>query len=291
MNDYNSYGFKLKGEQQERVAGIHSIGKEYRSNEVYEWNGLKRSENGRVIFQYTLGGKGAIRIGEDTYSLKKGEAFLVQLPSDHHYYLPDDSSYWEFVYITVYGQEAIHYFHTVTQSYGHILELAIEARPIKHIFHLLDRIQTVGIQHSYDASAYAYAFLMECMQYFEHDQNKVEKLPVAIAKAVNFIEQHYQEDLTLSSIVDSSGLSKYHFIRLFHKTVHDTPIKYLTKIRMNHALDLLQNKELSIEEVARQVGYSNANYFSKVFKSVLDVTPSEYRNSQSFMPVNQLFLD
>ncbi|MFD2804691.1 AraC family transcriptional regulator [Litchfieldia salsa] len=267
------------------------MGKEYRSNEVYEWNGLKRSENGRVIFQYTLGGKGAIRIGENTYSLKKGEAFLVQLPSDHEYYLPDDSSHWEFVYMTVYGQEALHYFHTLTENYGHILELSIDSRPIKHIFHLLDRIQTIGIQHSYDASAYAYSFLMECMQYFQHDQNEGEKLPVSIAKAVNFIEQHYQEDLTLSSIVDISGLSKYHFARLFHKTVHDTPIKYLTKIRVNHSLDLLQKKELSIEEVARSVGYTNANYFTKVFKGVLDVTPSEYRNSQSFMPVNQLFLD
>lgn len=51
--NYHSYGFKLRGDQQERVAGIHSIGKEYRANEVYEWDGMKRSENGRVIFQYT----------------------------------------------------------------------------------------------------------------------------------------------------------------------------------------------------------------------------------------------
>ncbi|WP_235848373.1 AraC family transcriptional regulator [Litchfieldia alkalitelluris] len=281
----------MKGEQQERVAGIHSIGKEYRANEEYEWDGLKRSEDGRVIFQYTLGGKGAIRMGEQTYSLKKGEAFLVQLPSDHCYYLPENSSHWEFIYMTLYGQEAIRYFHTVTESHGHILKLPTDARPIRHIFHVLERIQTTGIHHAYDASAYAYTFLMECMQYFEHDQNKVEKLPVAIAKAVNFMEQNYKEDLILSSIVEVSGLSKYHFTRLFHKTVNDTPIKFLTKIRMNHALDLLQNKELSIEEVARHVGYTNANYFTKVFKSVLDVTPSEYRNSQSFMPVNQLFLD
>ncbi|MBD8068754.1 AraC family transcriptional regulator [Bacillus sp. PS06] len=289
--NYHSYGFKLRGDQQERVAGIHSIGKEYRANEVYEWDGMKRSENGRVIFQYTLGGKGAIRIGEQTFSLKKGDAFLVQLPSDHCYYLPDDSSHWEFIYITLYGQEAIHYYHTLTERHGHLLTLPTDARPIKQIYHSLERIQTKGIHHSYEASGHAYTFLMECMQYFEHEQRKGSKLPLAVAKAIKYMETHYQEDLSLNDIVSVSGLSKYHFTRLFHKAVNDTPIKYLTKIRMNQALDLLKNRDLSIEEVASAVGYTNGNYFSKVFKSVLDVTPSEYRNSQSYMPIDQLFLD
>ncbi|MRH41568.1 helix-turn-helix domain-containing protein [Aquibacillus halophilus] len=291
IHNHDTYGFKLKGEHQQRVAGIHSIGKEYRSNELYRWDGLKRNETGRIVFQFTLDGEGAIRIGEQLFTLKKGQAFLVQIPSDHCYYLPDDSSHWEFIFITLYGQEALRYFSAITEKQGHILDLDTNARPVKHILHLLDKVQTTGIHHAYELSGYAYTFLMECMQYFEHDQNKIEKLPVAIAKTIQFIEQHYQEDLTLTDMVEVSGLSKYHFTRLFHRTVKDTPIKYLTKIRMNHALELLQNKELTIEEVARTLGYTNANYFSKVFKNVLDVNPSEYRNSQSFMPVNQLFLD
>ncbi|WP_100407485.1 AraC family transcriptional regulator [Bacillus solitudinis] len=291
INNHDTFGFKLKGEHQQRVAGIHSIGKEYRFNELYQWDGLKRNENGRVVFQYTLDGQGAIRIGEQLTTLKRGQAFFVQIPSDHCYFLPDNSSHWEFMFITLYGQEALYYFHRITEKHGHILDLDTNARPVKHIVHLIDKIQKTGIHHAYELSGYAYTFLMECMQYFEHDQNKVEKWPIAIVKSIQFMEQRYQEDLILSDIVNVSGLSKYHFTRLFHRTVNDTPIKYLTKIRMNHALELLQNKELTIEEVARNVGYTNANYFSKVFKSVLDVTPSEYRNSQFFMPVNQLFLD
>ncbi|MDC3418028.1 AraC family transcriptional regulator [Aquibacillus salsiterrae] len=291
MNDYNSYGFKLKGEHQTRVAGIHSIGKENRSNELYQWDGLRRNESGRIVFQYTLEGQGAIRIGKQTHPLSKGKAFFVEIPSDHCYYLPDESVHWEFIFITLYGQEAARYYQEITEKHGHILDLETNARPIKHIFHLLHKVETTGIHHAYELSGYAYSFLMECMQFFEHDQNKVDKLPVAIAKTIKFMEQQYQEDLTLADLVDVSGLSKYHFTRLFHKTVDDTPIKYLTKLRMNHALELLQNMDLTIDEVARNVGYANANYFSKVFKSIVDVTPSEYRNSKSIMPVNQLFLD
>ncbi|MDQ0231802.1 AraC family transcriptional regulator [Metabacillus malikii] len=291
MKIHQTYGFKLKGDYQKRVAGIHSIGRECRADEVYRWDGLERNEHGRIVFQYTLDGQGAIELHGQTHTLHKGQAFLVQLPSEHCYYLPDNSSHWEFIYITLYGQEALHFFHQLTESHGHLLHLETTARPIKHIFHILERIETTGIEHAYEISGYAYTFLMECMQYFEHDRKKVDKLPLAIAKTITYIEERYHEDLALADLVEVSGLSKYHFTRLFHKTVNDTPIKFLTKIRINHSLELLKNKQLTIEEVAEKVGYTNANYFSKVFKSLLDVTPSEYRNSKSFMPVNHIFID
>ncbi len=73
--------------------------------------------------------------------------------------------------------------------------------------------------------------------------------------------------------------------------MEEPPIQYLAKIRVHHAMELLQQKELSMEEIARKVGYTNGNYFSKVFKNIIGVTPSNYRNTQSYMPVDRLFID
>ncbi|KAB8125766.1 AraC family transcriptional regulator [Gracilibacillus oryzae] len=291
MKVNNSYGFHLKGSHQNRVAGIHTIGKEIRTEESYRWNGLERGEEGRVVFQYTLSGKGAIRIKEKTYTLSKEQAFLVHIPSDHCYFLPAESEHWEFIYITLFGDEAVHYYEFLKQEYGQILQMPMKARPIKHIYRLLEKIETTGISHAYEASGYAYSFLMECMQYFEHDLKKDEELPIAIAKSVTFMEKNFSEDISLSDIVQVSGLSKYHFTRLFSKTMGETPIQFLTRIRIQYAADLLQQRKLSVEEIAKKVGYTNGNYFSKVFKSILNVTPSEYRNNQSFMPVDRLFID
>src|SRR5699024_11797941 len=100
-----TYGFRFKGDHLERVAGLNSVGKEYRRNHTYKWDGLERAENDRIVFQYTLSGEGAIRIGNDIHPLKKGSAFFVKIPSDHSYYLPDHSEGWEFIYITIYGEE------------------------------------------------------------------------------------------------------------------------------------------------------------------------------------------
>ncbi|WP_163539807.1 AraC family transcriptional regulator [Gracilibacillus sp. YIM 98692] len=288
---HNTYGFKFRGEHQERIAGIHVIGKENRTDYNYKWDGLKRSENDRFVFQYTLGGNGAIRIGTHTYTLSKGEAFFVRLPSDHCYYLPEDSHHWEFIFLTLYGDEARHFYEKIIEKHGHILSMPSHVKPIKHIFRILEKIETTGIHNGYEASNYAYTFLMECMHYLEHVQKSDDEVPVAIAKTLSFIKENYQKDVGLEDIVSVSGLSKYHFTRLFHKTMKETPMQYLTKIRMHHALELLQHRALTIEEVALAVGYSNGNYFSKVFKSLLDISPSQYRNGTSFMPVDRLFLD
>ncbi|WP_208591793.1 AraC family transcriptional regulator [Gracilibacillus suaedae] len=288
---HQSYGFRLKGDYQERVAGLHSIGKESRSEHTYIWDGLKRGEEGRVVFQYTLDGKGAIRIGNEIYPLTKGDAFFVKIPSDHCYYLPEESTYWDFIYMTVYGKEAIRHFQYLSEKYGHILQLPDHSRPIKHILRVLQKIEATGINHGYEASGYAYSFLMECSQYFEHEQLQEDQLPVAISKAVSFMENNYAEDISLDDIVAASGLSKYHFTRLFSASINQTPVRYLTKVRIQHALDLLQNNEKTIDEIAQEVGFSSSNYFSKVFKKLLNETPSEYRQNKYVMPVDRLFID
>lgn len=290
-NNTQSYGFKFKGDYQQRIASIHSIGKETQTSTHYQWDGLNRNETGKVVFQYTLAGKGAIRIEDTTISLKAHDAFLVPLPSAHCYYLPESSDAWSFVYITLYGDEAIKLLTDVIKNHGHIFKLQRESRPVHYIFHLLDKLSSTGMTYGYELSRHAYTFLMELMQYIEHDQTQDAKLPQAIAKAVTFIESHFGQDLMLSDIVAVTGLSTYYFTRLFHQTIGETAIKYLTKVRLNEGLTLLQDETLTIEDIACRVGFRDANYFSKVFKKALDIPPSKYRNNRSFMPVNQLFLD
>ena len=115
-----------------------------------------------------------------------------------------------------------------------------------------------------------------------------EELPDSNSWATFLIDNNYAEPITLDDIVDVSGLSKYHFTILLHRTVHSTTIQYLTNIRINKSIDLLKNKTLTIDEIAFKVGFSNGNYFAKVFRSYLEISPSEYRNTKSFITVDHL---
>ncbi|MEK5038082.1 AraC family transcriptional regulator [Sporosarcina sp. FSL K6-3457] len=288
---YGTYGFHFKeSSQQRRIAGIHSLGLEKQVSASYDWDGLVRSEKDVIVFQYTLKGAGEIVINGDTYRLGVGDAFFVKIPSNHRYYLPADSTEWEFVHLTLMGEEAIRCYESITDEVGHILKLDIYSTSITRIFELIHKVSTHQINDAYEASALSYSFLME-LQRFLHTSKSDKELPESITKATLFIDNNYAEPITLDDIVQASGLSKYHFTRLFHEKIQLTPIQYLTNSRIKRSIELLKDNELTIEDIALRVGFSNGNYFTKVFRSYLGVPPGKYRNSKSVIPIDYLILD
>ena len=135
--------FDLKRSHQQRIAGINSLGWEKQIDCSYDWNGLTRSEKDIIIFQYTLKGVGEISIKNHIYHLETGDAFFVKVPSDHRYYLPSNSSEWEFIHITLFGEEAIRLFEDITDQVGHILKLDLYSTPISIILKILGKFQEI----------------------------------------------------------------------------------------------------------------------------------------------------
>jgi len=285
-----SYGFRFKGSHQQRIAGIYALGKEKQNSNSYSWDGLNRSEQDIIVFQYTLKGFGKIRIGQHVNELYPGDAFFIEIPSDHEYFLPNDSESWEFIYITLFGVEVFHCYEKVTKEIGHVLNLDIYSPPIQSIFNILGQVANQQMNDSYAASALAYDFLMKLYATVFHVKQE-DALPLAITKAIAFMDNNYPTSISLDDVVAASGLSKYHFTRLFHAKINSTPIQYLTKLRISKAMELLKNEQLTIEVIALKVGFSNGNYFTKVFRSYLGVAPSTFRNNKTFSPVDYLIID
>ena len=242
---YGTYGFHFKESSQlRRIAGIYSLGLEKQVSTSYDWDGLVRSEMDVIVFQYTLKGAGEIRINDCTYRLGIGDAFFVKIPSNHRYYLPADSTEWEFVHLTLFGEEAIRCFKAITDEIGHILKLDIYSTPITHIFELINKVSTNQINDAYEASSLSYSFLMELQRFILNIKSDKE-IPESITKAILFINNNYAEPITLDDIVHSSGLSKYHFTRTFHEKIHSTPIQYLTNIRIKRSIELLKDDKFN----------------------------------------------
>ncbi|MCG5102389.1 AraC family transcriptional regulator [Oceanobacillus alkalisoli] len=287
---YQTYGFQFKGEQQESVAGIYSLGWEKKLKQSeYDWDGMKRKEIGKVIFQYTLNGRGQIDIAGKTYELNSGDAFLVNLPSEHRYYLPEDSEGWEFIFITLYGKEALKCYEIIKEAVGHIIHLDSSSRPVTHVFNVLEKAASSNLQDAYQSSEQSYSFIMKLTRHVLNSDN--ESWPKSVQKAILFIRQHYNKPISLEDIVKVTGMSKYHFTRLFQTSTQITPMKYVTKIRMEEAIKLLKNQNLTIDEIAYEVGYANGNYFNKVFRSFFGVSPGKYRNGETFLQFDHIVTD
>lgn len=98
-----------------------------------------------------------------------------------------------------------------------------------------------------------------------------------IAAAVKYIENNMNRRITLSELAGQVHLSRYHFSRLFQKTMQVPPSRYIVERRIQYAKTLLVSSSLSIGEIALAAGFENGMYFSKVFKRYEGVSPKRYR--------------
>ena len=106
-------------------------------------------------------------------------------------------------------------------------------------------------------------------------------LSPAISRCVDYIRLHYPEEISLSVLIDIAAMSKTNLTRRFLKETGTTIISFIRDTRCYHAKKLLENSELSIKEISSYVGYEDYNYFTKVFRSITNLTPSEYRSKHS----------
>ena len=98
-----------------------------------------------------------------------------------------------------------------------------------------------------------------------------------ITEAKHYIQQHYQEALRLEDVSTAVGFNATYFSTLFKKETGQNFMDYLTELRISKAKELLCGEELSVQDVAEQVGYRDLKYFSRLFKKLTGVSPSDYK--------------
>jgi YesN/AraC family two-component response regulator len=104
-------------------------------------------------------------------------------------------------------------------------------------------------------------------------------LQESISKALDYIkDNYYRPNLSLSEVSEAVNLSPYYFSHQFKKEYNTTFIEFVTRIRLEAALKLLKDMRLSVAQVSFAVGYQDPNYFSKVFKKWMNISPQEYRD-------------
>lgn len=94
----------------------------------------------------------------------------------------------------------------------------------------------------------------------------------------DYIDRNYKKDISAKDVAGILGYSDVYFSKVFKQLFDDNFINYLTKIRIDRAKVLLKDVSFNIKEIGKSVGYADSNYFTKVFKRSIGMSPSEYRN-------------
>lgn len=101
-----------------------------------------------------------------------------------------------------------------------------------------------------------------------------------IFESIRYIHANYKKNLTNEQLAKIENLSVSQYIELFKRCTGTTPHSYLIELRIRNSCDLLLRSDLSVTQAALAVGYSDAHYFSRIFKSYRGVTPEEFRRGQ-----------
>lgn len=103
-----------------------------------------------------------------------------------------------------------------------------------------------------------------------------------VVKVKNFIYSNYSDPISLPQVAEYAGVSSNYLSNIFHKSVGEPYIKFLTRVRMEQAAKLLNQKpSLKIMDISRKVGYISVKHFLYVFKQYFNTTPGKYRNNRS----------
>lgn len=97
-----------------------------------------------------------------------------------------------------------------------------------------------------------------------------------IYEAKKYIDKHFNKDISLKEISQEVSISPQYFSRIFKEELGVTFIDYLTQVRIKHAKKMLKEKNKSIKEICFEIGYNDPNYFSRLFKKIEGVSPTEY---------------
>ncbi|MBT2291240.1 response regulator [Paenibacillus albidus] len=118
------------------------------------------------------------------------------------------------------------------------------------------------------------AYLGALLRFPVHEQSD----NLIVRKAKEYIDQHLLEEVTLGKVGEAIHVSPGYLSRIFIKELGENFSDYIIRNKIEHAQKLLRRTNRKVYEIAADIGYTNAHYFSKLFKDRMGVTPLEYRN-------------
>ena len=98
--------------------------------------------------------------------------------------------------------------------------------------------------------------------------------------AIDYIQHNHQQNISLADLAKLTHMSRVYFCKKFTKAVGISPIEYLIRVRIEKSCQMLKDTGRSIGSIATECGFPSFSYYSKMFKRIMDCTPSQYRSSK-----------
>ncbi|MBP1988858.1 AraC family transcriptional regulator [Paenibacillus eucommiae] len=231
------------------------------------------------LVHYITSGKGTLIQGNQVYELKKGDCFFI-FPDTVVSYAADHEEPWSYRWIGFDGTHADKLLSFVGVGVERPVVYSIRSRRIPIIFHQMEKILRQGNTFSdLEANGMMRILLAKLAEEMRHAENmnlEQADVPHIIIKTIRWLTLQCHRSISIDSMAQALCYNRTYLSRVFKQYTGLSPTQYLLKVRMERSSHLL-SKQLSIEEIAFTVGFSDPLYFSKQFKKFHGCTPTEFR--------------
>ena len=236
------------------------------------------------LFHYIISGTGTLYADDSTgttktYHLKSGEGFLI-FPNQITTYIADKELPWEYVWIEFDGLRA----KEVMDTGGFCLESPIFHTKQRDMSQKMEEELVYIATHSDETIFNIIGHLYLFLDYFMRStvstvvKGSTKLQDYYIKEAITYIEQNFQNDISVVDIANRLGINRSYFGKIFKQTLKQTPQEFLINYRMIKATELLRLTKMSIGDISKAVGYENQLHFSRAFKKIYNISPREWRN-------------
>lgn len=282
---FGNFGFLREGALSEPPLFLMDTGVERRFGESYFFDNRTRPAYEGYLLQYTLKGCGVYQTGQQSWSLPRGHGFFIRMTQEGRYFLPDingspfcpgsspASGEWEYFYLHFTGAAAAPFWETIQNNTGPVFSLSPKSPPVARFLRFFQKCSSSRLL-PYEGGEFLYGFLCSLLRALEAPSEGNSPL---VQRACSYFQEHFSTLSGIGEAADFCCVSQEHLTRLFKKETGQTPLQYLTRLRIENAVFLLLNTSDSVASIARACGFENGNYFARVFRSYLNCPPEQYR--------------
>ncbi|MDX1692548.1 MAG: AraC family transcriptional regulator [Ketobacteraceae bacterium] len=242
---------------------------------------MERQQHDDCLIIYCVKGRGQLQITNPApldFSVKEGDLILLPKGVSHRYRASRHDP-WTMYWAHFSGTSAMAYLeHLMPTSSSYVVPLGIHPRLVADFENLLS-VQRTGYQFS--RFLYASNLLAQLLTYAAVLVPKMGPQSgsyVDLDKIHALMEQHLSRHLDLETLARSANLSKYHFSKKYKELTGQSPIQHFLHMKMERACYLLDISGESITAVSESLGYDDPQYFSRLFKKVIGISPRDYRH-------------
>lgn len=225
------------------------------------------------LLHYVLNGKGYIVIGNKKYEVNKGEMFYIPPMTNAKYY-PNKEDPWTYEWVGFSGNKSDEFISLIKASVEKPIIKDINGTYKKQFNNIVKRYLNSGYIDITSLGA-LYELLGEMIFDIEGEE-EMSKTSVTVQLAKDFIKNNYQFDISIADVAKNANVTPNYLSNIFQKEEKMTTKKFLTKIRMTRAMNLIDTGEYSIGEIAKMVGYPNQLHFSTEFRKYFGNAPTHY---------------